>query len=224
MPTPFPPAICRQDEHRTHWTFLGIKTPKLPAGVTMASLVKAACAFYLSQLLSQDDIVFGHTVNGRNLALNHVETLLGCCINFIPLRVVLNSSWTVMDLLSHVQEQYTKTLPYEHLELSDIFGNSTSWGADTQLSFIVQHQNIDLSHNIPLDGLEVQYSKFAQFDPLKEVWVFSEPHPDKLEIQVCANTGVLPESMARSMCQRLCDLIERFAASPGCQLSNVNVE
>ncbi|KAL5363806.1 hypothetical protein BJX96DRAFT_178400 [Aspergillus floccosus] len=183
MPTPFPPAKCRDEEHRTHWTFLDIRTPKLPAGVTMASLVKAACSFYLFQLLSQDDIVFGHTVNGRSLALDNVETLLGCCLNFIPLRVVFNSSWTVMDLLSHVQEQYTRTLPYEHLELSDIFRNSTSWPADTQLNFIVQHQNIELSHNIPFDGLQVQYSKFAQFNPLKEVWVFSEPHPDKLEIQ-----------------------------------------
>ncbi|OJJ03909.1 hypothetical protein ASPVEDRAFT_85331 [Aspergillus versicolor CBS 583.65] len=224
MPTPFPPAIGRQGEHQTHWTFLGIETPKLPAGVTMASLVKAACAFYLSQLLSQNDIVFGHTVNGRNLALSHVETLLGCCLNFIPLRVVLNPSWTVMDLLSHVQAQYTRTLPYEHLELSDILGSATSWGADIQLSFIVQHQNIELSHNMPLDGLQVQYSKFAQFDPLKEVWVFSEPHPDRLEIQVCANTAVLSENMATSMCQRLCDLIERFAESPGCQLSNFSVE
>ncbi|KAF7155563.1 hypothetical protein CNMCM5623_008105 [Aspergillus felis] len=221
MPAPFPTTRCKDVEHTTQWTVQGMKNPSLPAGITMASLVKAACGFHLCQLLSQNDVVFGHTVNGRNLTLDNVEALLGCCLNFIPLRVTLQSSWTVLDLLSHVQEQYTRALPHEHIELQDIFKNSTPWPADTQLSFIVQHQNIELSHNIPLDGLHVQYSKFAQFDPLTEVWVFSEPHPDRLEIQVCANTGVLSEVQAKALCGRLCELIERFSTSPDCQLTKL---
>ncbi|KAH1344162.1 hypothetical protein KXV68_000815 [Aspergillus fumigatus] len=221
MPVPFPATNCQDREHKTQWTFQGIKNPRLPAGITMASLVKAACGFHLCQLLSQNDVVFGHTVNGRNLALDNVEALLGCCLNFIPLRVMLQPSWTVLDLLAHVQEQYTRALPHEHLELRDIFRHSTPWPADTQLSFIVQHQNIELHHNIALDGLQVQYSKFAQFDPLTEVWIFSEPHPDRLEIQVCANTRVLSEDQARALCRRLCDLIEFFSASPDCPLSKV---
>ncbi|RHZ49214.1 nonribosomal peptide synthetase fmqA [Aspergillus thermomutatus] len=221
MPVQFRPTRCEDADHKTQWTFQSMKTPSLPAGITMASLVKAACAFHLCQLLSQNDVVFGHTVNGRNLALDNIEALLGCCLNFIPLRITLQPSWTVLDLLSHVQEQYTRALPHEHLELQDIFKNSTSWPADTQLSFIVQHQNIELSHNIPLDGLQVRYSKFAQFEPLQEVWVFSEPHPDRLEIQVCANTRVLSEVRAKALCARLCDLIERFSASPECQLTEL---
>jgi amino acid adenylation domain-containing protein len=222
MSVPFP-ATCSADNEDFHtlWTFKGIAVPVLPAGITMATLVKAACGSYLTRLLSQNDVVFGHTVNGRSLSLDHIESLLGCCLNFIPIRVQLDPKWAVLDLLRHVQSQYTRALQYEHLELRDIFQNSTDWPAESQLTFIVQHQNIELSHSIPLNGLDVQYSKFARFDPLNEVWVFSEPHPDRLEIQICANSRVLSQAQAKSLCANLCDLIQRFSSFPDKQVTEI---
>ncbi|GFF57195.1 nonribosomal peptide synthetase 12 [Aspergillus udagawae] len=246
MATPFPPpplTLCAEQSHQTLWTFKGISPPpSLPAGVTMATLVKSACAFFLAHHLSARDVVFGHTVNGRNIPMDNIESLLGCCLNFIPLRITFPDSfdeWTVLDLMNHAQHQYIRALPHEHVELRSIFQHSTSWPAETPLSFIVQHQNIDLSYRLPLRGqvsngvskadahdedddlLDVRFSRLAVFDPLEEVWVFTEPHPDRLEVQVCANSRVLPQELATALSNGICSIIEQFAADPSMRLADV---
>lgn len=232
-------ATATKKPDQTLWTFKGISPPPfLPSGVTMATLVKAASAFFLFHHLGQRDIVFGHTVNGRNLPMDNIESLLGCCLNFIPLRVTFPedpAEWTVMDLLNHVQTQYTRSLSHEHIELREIFHHSTDWPAETQLSFIVQHQNIDLSYRLPLQGsiidgkggdecpLDVQFSRFARFDPLDEVWIFTEPHADRLEVQVCASTRVLRQQQATDLSNHICAIIEKFSAKPTARLFDITL-
>jgi hypothetical protein len=58
-----------------------------------------------------------------------------------------------------------------------ILRQSTDWPAGTEFGFIVQHQNIQLQYELPLDGdVQAEYSLFPQFDPLQEVFIFSETH------------------------------------------------
>ncbi|KAL4904279.1 hypothetical protein BDW74DRAFT_178860 [Aspergillus multicolor] len=238
-----PGAVLRHGQ--TNWAFQSVSPPpSLPSGITMATLVKAASAFLLSRLLNTHDVVFGHTVNGRNLALPHIESLLGCCMNFVPLRVTfppaaLLSEWTVADLLVHTQTQYTRALPHEHIELRDIqshTASTTAWpepeaGAGTHpLGFIVQHQNIDLGYRLPLETeaeagseLEIAWSRFARFTPKDEVWVFTEPHADRLEVQVAANRAVLSTERAARLARCLSALIEGFAGDLGMKLADVQV-
>ncbi|KAG2025230.1 hypothetical protein GB937_002991 [Aspergillus fischeri] len=192
-----------------------IQPPELPAGFTMATLIKAAAAFYLTRLLAQADIVFGQTVNGRNMALDNVDTILGPCLNFIPMRVALQPEWTVQDLLAHVYQQHMRSVPYDYMPLPEIIHECTDWAAGSELTFIVQHQSIQLKQTLPLEGMaDVQYSLFANFDPLKEVWVFSEPHSDRLEIQICANSGVLTEKQAAFLSEEIAKVVELFWQTP----------
>ncbi|GAQ07631.1 hypothetical protein ALT_4952 [Aspergillus lentulus] len=193
---PFPSSHTRSPGQATTTVMAvtSIQPPELPAGFTMATLIKAAAAFYLTRLLAKTDIVFGQTVNGRNMALDNVDVILGPCLNFIPMRVALQPEWTVQDLLAN---------------------NTCEWPAGSELTFIVQHQNIRLEQNLPLEGMaDVRYSLFANFDPLKEVWVFSEPHSDWLEIQICANSGVLTKTQSAFLSAEIAKLVELFWQSP----------
>lgn len=246
MAVPFPPsarALHAEQSDESLWTVKGISPPpQLPAGVTMATLVKSASAFFLSHHLRRRDLVFGHTTNGRNIDLDNIESMLGCCLNFIPLRITFPDSpaaWTVLDLMNHVQNQYIRALPHEHIELREIFEHSTDWPAETPLNFIVQHQNIDFSYKLPLrrtvgvsngigggdgsddDLLDVQFSRFARFKSLDEIWVFTEPHPDRLEVQICGNSRVLPQEKATNMSDKICSIIEKFAANPEMKLRDI---
>jgi amino acid adenylation domain-containing protein len=243
MAVPFPPhaePAAAEQSDESLWTVKGISPPpQLPAGVTMATLVKSASAFFLSHHLRQRDLVFGHTTNGRNLAMDNIESMLGCCLNFIPLRITFPESptaaWTVRDLMDHVQNQYIRALPHEHVELREIFEHSTNWPAETPLNFIVQHQNIEFSYKLPLrktvgvrngdesddDLLDVEFSRFARFKSLDEIWVFTEPHPDRLEVQICGNSRVLPQEKATDMSDKLCRIIEAFAANPEMKLEDI---
>ncbi|OBT85564.1 hypothetical protein VE02_06694 [Pseudogymnoascus sp. 03VT05] len=170
--------------------------------------------------------------------MDNIESMLGCCLNFIPLRITFPESrtaWTVRDLMNHVQNQYIRALPHDHVELREIFEHSTDWPAETPLNFIVQHQNIEFSYKLPLrksvgdsnggesddDLLDVEFSRFARFKSLDEIWVFTEPHPDRLEVQICGNSRVLPQKKATDMLDKLCKIIEAFAANPEMKLEDI---
>ncbi|GFF69603.1 nonribosomal peptide synthase, putative [Aspergillus lentulus] len=214
---PFPSSHTRSPGQATTTVMAvtSIQPPELPAGFTMATLIKAAAAFYLTRLLAKTDIVFGQTVNGRNMALDNVDVILGPCLNFIPMRVALQPEWTVQDLLAHVYQQHMRSVPYDYMPLPEIIQECTEWPAGSELTFIVQHQNIRLEQNLPLEGMaDVRYSLFANFDPLKEVWVFSEPHSDRLEIQICANSGVLTKTQSAFLSAEIAKLVELFWQSP----------
>ncbi|GFG16853.1 nonribosomal peptide synthetase 12 [Aspergillus udagawae] len=213
VPFPLTPERNVQPQHgQTLWHVQETALPHLPPGFTMATLVIAACGFHLARLMSRTDLTFGQTVNGRSMPLDKIDVILGPCLNFIPLRLRLQRSWTVRDLLRHVQEQYVRPLQYDYLELRDIVRQSTDWPAGTEFGFIVQHQNIQLQHELPLDGdVQAEYSLFPQFDPVQEVFVFSEPHESHLEMQVCANSRVLAPDSGKALVKALCETLEMFA-------------
>lgn len=216
MTIPFPPLPTTPDapldDGQSLWHVQETPLPPLPPGITMATLVLAACAVHLARLTSRTDLTFGQTVNGRSMAVENIDAVLGPCLNFIPLRLRLQHSWTVRDLLGHVQEQYVRPLQYDYIELQQIVRHSTRWGEDTDFGFIVQHQNIQLQHELPLQGgVDVEYSLFPQFEPIQEVFVFSEPHETYLEMQVCANSRVLPQDVGDKLVGELCETLELFA-------------
>ncbi|PKX89648.1 nonribosomal peptide synthetase fmqA [Aspergillus novofumigatus IBT 16806] len=222
--TPFPLVHTRSTDQLTTTVMAAtsIQLPSLPAGFTMATLIKAAAAFYLARLLVRMDIVFGQTVNGRNMTLDNVDIILGPCLNFIPIRVTLRLAWTVKDLLAHVYQQHTLSLPYDYIPLPEIVQECTEWPAESELRFIVQHQNIQLEQKLPLEGItDVKYSLFANFDPLKEVWVFSEPHSDRLEIQVCSNSSVLTQTQAQFLSEEIAKVVMVFSRTPDMLLDRV---
>ncbi|RHZ58920.1 uncharacterized protein CDV56_101851 [Aspergillus thermomutatus] len=194
--------------------------PSLPAGFTMATLVIAACGFHLARLMSCTDVTFGQTVNGRSMPLENIDVILGPCLNFIPLRLRLQRAWTVRDLLQHVQDQYVRPLQYDYMGLRDIVRHSTDWPAGTEFGLIVQHQNIQLQHDLPLEGdVQVEYSLFPQFNPVREVFVFSEPHETHLEMQICANSRILSPDAGTALVKSLCEIIELFADNPDMRLA-----
>lgn len=156
----------------------------------MTTLVKAAWALYIANMLSLAEVVFGQAVNGRQMSLEGVDRFLGPCLNFVPIRVKLPPGGRLQDLLHRVHSEQVETMPYGSIPAAEIIEKCTTWPAGPDLRFIVQHQNIQLHQDMPLHDVEVD-SMFANLQPLDEVWVFSVPYPDQLEIEVCVDSSVL---------------------------------
>ncbi|PKX93386.1 uncharacterized protein P174DRAFT_452585 [Aspergillus novofumigatus IBT 16806] len=101
------------------------------------------------------------------------------------------------------------------MPLPVIIQECKAWPVGSELMFIVQHQNIQLEQTLPLEGMtDVRYSLFANFDPLKEVWLSSEPHSNRLEIQICANSGVLTQKQAAFLSEEIARVVRLFWLSP----------
>ncbi|OJJ07311.1 hypothetical protein ASPVEDRAFT_76237 [Aspergillus versicolor CBS 583.65] len=202
--------------------------PVPPAGITMASVVKAAWALVLASDSGskepKQDIVFGQTVNGRSSApLADIDSILGCCLNFILVRIQVEGGgrgkdWTITDLLTHTQAQYQETVAHDDIGFPDLVSNCTDWPSDTTLSTIVQHQNIPLTHKMELEGLETAFAFNGFFRPGRELFIFTEPHSlpdgDLLSVQFCVNPNMMTIERASVLHKKLVDTIVRLC-EPG---------
>jgi brevianamide F synthase len=197
--------------------------PTPPVGITLATLIKAAWAVVLSRRTGQTDVVFGQTVNGRNLPLVGIDQILGPCVNFVPFRVHLRPNCTVRELLDRAQAQYLLTTDHDDIPLGQIIGESTSWsaGEGQGLPLIFQHQNVQHQFHLAFgkgkDNDELtstSYEPDLHVYPLSEDWVFSAPYETKLKLQMVGLELRVSFEVASCMMRELAGLVEGFARFP----------
>ncbi|KAJ1961762.1 hypothetical protein IWQ62_003758, partial [Dispira parvispora] len=102
-----------------HRTVLTSDIPQLqqlltPVGVTLYSLVKATWALVLSRYTGQLDVVFANTVSGRSLDVTGVESIVGCLVNTLPCRIVVDESTSVVDFLRLIEKGGSQLVAHEH--------------------------------------------------------------------------------------------------------------
>ncbi|KAH8896009.1 acetyl-CoA synthetase-like protein [Thozetella sp. PMI_491] len=180
-------------------------------GLTFATMLKSAWAIVLSRISSHSDVVFGHTIAGRNLGAADV---VGPCLNVIPVRVPLQSGWTLMDLMKFVQEQYLNSIPYENVGSREIIKRCTNWPEYVNYSSVVQHQNIDSEEDIVIDGQVYQPGWVGEDLDLVDISILSMPMGDEVEINVIFTPTVVPESLARDLLASLCDYLVQMSTNP----------
>ncbi|KAJ5282705.1 hypothetical protein N7505_000685 [Penicillium chrysogenum] len=86
----------------------------------MATLVRGAWALVASQYTGSDDVVFGETLTGRDIALPGVESIVGPLIATIPIRIQVRRSNTVESYLQTVQQTVLARTPYQHMGMQNI--------------------------------------------------------------------------------------------------------
>ncbi|MFE9785121.1 amino acid adenylation domain-containing protein [Nocardia salmonicida] len=90
------------------------------AGATVNTLVQAGWSMLLAMLTGRTDVVFGATVSGRPPELPGVEEMVGLFINTVPVRVTLDPSEKVSDLLARVQAEQARLMDHQHVGLAAI--------------------------------------------------------------------------------------------------------
>ncbi len=88
--------------------------------LTMNTVVQGAWGLLLSRYSGESDVVFGSTVSSRPASLAGVESMIGLCINTIPVRLKLSPDQPVVEWLRGVQEQQTASREFSHSSLADI--------------------------------------------------------------------------------------------------------
>ncbi|KAJ1909994.1 hypothetical protein IWQ60_010888, partial [Tieghemiomyces parasiticus] len=88
-------------------------------GVTLSTLLKAAYALVLAHYLDRDDLVIGFVVSGRNLDVADIDTVVGPCLNTVPLRFRLTDQ-PIGQWLQQLQADATGMIPFEHTSLAKV--------------------------------------------------------------------------------------------------------
>ncbi|MEV6426187.1 amino acid adenylation domain-containing protein [Nocardia sp. NPDC051463] len=100
-------------------TVAGLREFSRTLGVTVNTAVQAAWALVLRARTGHDDVVFGATVSGRPPQLADVESTIGLFINTVPVRVRLDPSLTIAELLCRIQSEQAALLDHQHADLVD---------------------------------------------------------------------------------------------------------
>ncbi|KAH7371925.1 hypothetical protein BKA66DRAFT_590359 [Pyrenochaeta sp. MPI-SDFR-AT-0127] len=108
-------------------------------GLTPAIYIKSAWTVVLAKCAGGNDVVFGDTVSNRDYTDAQVADALGCCINIVPFRVRLQSSWKNIDLLRYVRDQQLANAPNSCLGFRSIFKDCTDWPAGTRYTSSLNH-------------------------------------------------------------------------------------
>ncbi|KAH2241247.1 Nonribosomal peptide synthetase 6 [Aspergillus fumigatus] len=183
-----------------------------PAGFTLATVVKAAWSWVLRNETRSEDVVFGQLLSCRgSVPLPHADTIIGPCMNIIPVRVG-------RDLLGAVQAQHAQTMEFDMIGMDEIVRHCTSWPAGTEPDSIIIHENFHVDWEVHDGGVTIQ----------KIAAVFNQ-QPSSLTflITIPTETGLIavlmaPANMSSTHADRVLDLfcntLTRLAWSPAAVL------
>ncbi|TVY94268.1 Nonribosomal peptide synthetase [Lachnellula willkommii] len=196
------------------------RTVQIPSlayeAITPATIIKSAWSLVLAQLSASPDIVFGNVISGRNAAVLGVESMIGPCVNMIPVRVSFQSTWSVLDLLKHVQGQQIANMPYESLGFREIVKHCTEWPDWTNFSTVCQHQNIQRQTKLQLGSNEYVLGAVGSQEDFADITILSTPQEDD-GIEIClifTETSGITLPFAEKLFESLCDTVISFSSSP----------
>ncbi|KAF2424850.1 non-ribosomal peptide synthetase module [Tothia fuscella] len=87
---------------------------------TMAALIRGAWALVASQYTRSDDVVFGETLTGRDIALPDVGSIVGPLIGTVPVRIRIDRMTSVESYLQAVQQTMSARIRYQHMGMQNI--------------------------------------------------------------------------------------------------------
>jgi nonribosomal peptide synthetase CepB len=89
-------------------------------GLTLSTIVQGVWALVLARLAGRTDVVFGTVVSGRPADVPDVERMVGMFINTIPVRVRLDGSQPVLDMLRDLQSRQSALTEHQYMGLREI--------------------------------------------------------------------------------------------------------
>ncbi|KAL4969111.1 nonribosomal peptide synthase Pes1 [Aspergillus stella-maris] len=189
--------------------------------VTIATVMQSAWAVTLAKLCAQDDVVFGLTVSGRN-AVPGVESIVGPCLNNIPIRVRFRDRWTALDLFRFLQDQQVSNMTYESLGFRDIIRHCTDWPESTFFTTSVLHQNVDYEGQMQLDNNTYRMGGVGVIDNFTDLTLFSKPvagHSTQLTVGVGYSLkGPMHPNFVSTVLDMVCDTAQNLVANPNVAL------
>ncbi|KAL8671337.1 MAG: hypothetical protein Q9168_004161, partial [Polycauliona sp. 1 TL-2023] len=205
-----------------------VRNVKLPTSslrnITEATILKAAWSLTLAQLSGQSDLVFGNLISGRNVDVDGVESIVGPCLNIVPIRLKLDPKWTAFDLLRKIQSQQVSGMPYESLGFRSIVQNCTAWPEWTYYSTIVQHQNITQDFDFALDRISYKIAAQANADTLADMVIVSTPKGGdvtEITLSFTDDGASVSEPFAQGALDSMCTLVEKMVRNPTLSIMDI---
>ncbi|MGW1147111.1 amino acid adenylation domain-containing protein, partial [Streptomyces sp. NPDC002454] len=190
-------------------------------GLTVNTFVQGAWGLLVGMLTDRTDVVFGATVAGRPAELPHAERMVGLLMNTVPVRVQLDPTRTVAELLTRLQLQQSELLAHHHLGLSEV---QRAAGPGAVFDTLLAYENYPRHPEGPLRLDGVTAGPLTGVDAAHYPLALGVIPGDRLEIRLDHAPDLLDdEDTVRSLPARLMHVLAQFAADPGLRLGAVEL-
>ncbi len=190
--------------------------------LTLNTLVQGAWALLLAAHSGETDVVFGATTSGRPAALPGVESMVGCFINTLPVRVRVDGEFSVLDLLTELQDRQIELREFEYSSLAEI-QNLSELPPGTSL-----FENIVVFENYPIEAAAPQRDEFdvrivgAHEQTNFPLLLVASPRPH-LSLRLSHDTRRFDSSTVARMAGHLRNLLAGMVADPDCRIGELEL-
>ena len=81
--------------------------------LTLNTMIQAGWAVLTACYSRQDDVAFGMMLTGRPAELEHVEDIIGSCINVLPLRIPVRREETLVEWLKEIRDRQVEMVQHQ---------------------------------------------------------------------------------------------------------------
>ena len=117
---PFPKSTEHTSQHDSQFFKMDMALPRSNGAVTTATLLRTTWALVISKYCGINDVCFGSTVSGRQMPVSGIESMTGPMIATLPVRIRIDQSQCVQNLLDTVQQDATDMISWEQFGLQEI--------------------------------------------------------------------------------------------------------
>lgn len=136
-------------------------------------------------------------------------------MHIVPVRVRINRSWSVSDLLQHVHTNHIRALPYETVDMDDLVAHCTDWAPDTMLQTVAQYQNVSVHQHFQFAGVDCSPHGYSFDHVPRELYALGVPDEHGvLSIDLSGPGSLVDDETATLLLNDLCEMIPRLAESP----------
>ncbi|KAJ5618098.1 hypothetical protein N7537_003212 [Penicillium hordei] len=138
-------------------------------GVLVSTTLRAAWAVVMVQYSGSNDIAFAASVSGRHAAVRQIKEIAGPTLATVPVRVSIDKSMTVIQLLRKIQQQSTEMIPYEQTglqKIKELLPEMSGSALALRNLLVIQPAAETDNNSIALSGLEslpVPFEDFGSF-------------------------------------------------------------
>ena len=225
-PTPLPPEpgpcspegafleFGRRDIHLPPPVLEGLRALALASGARLSTVFHAAWGLLLSRYSGATDVIFGETRACRRSTVSGAESILGCCINTLPLRVRVPPEALLVDLLRQMRKDHSAVREHEQTPLGRIRGWGTVGAGRPLFETLLVYDHVGLTALMRSRGAGGHEREFSVLSHTRFPLVF-EIQGEEGALRLTYSTSRFTPSTVERMLGHLETILTSMAAGRG---------
>ncbi|MFE0627637.1 non-ribosomal peptide synthase/polyketide synthase [Streptomyces sp. NPDC058864] len=192
-------------------------------GVTLGTVVQGAWGLLLGRLTGQQDVVFGTTVSGRDVAVDGIDSMVGLFINTLPTRLAWDPATGLGTLLRRLQDEQSALLDHQHLGLAEIQRAAGHAGGGELFDTLVVFENYPAETGLADPSGAVRVTGHAFHDTVHYPLALIVKPGRRMDLRLKHHGRRIDADAVRALGGRLTLLLEAIADDPGRPVASVDL-